>query len=66
MCADEWQFCVCVCFCLLQWLNKLVRSHMEKKSRRGGGHRSARVGKEGGENGMMFFSVVTQVVECVR
>ena len=25
-------FCVCACFCLLQWLDKLVRSHVEKKS----------------------------------
>ena len=41
-------------------------AHGEEKQGRGGEHGSARVGKEGGENGMMFFSVVKQVVECVR
>ena len=41
-------------------------AHGEEKQGRGGEHGSARVGKEGGENGMMCFSVVKRVVECVR
>ena len=58
--------CVCVFLFVTMAQQAGALAHGEEKQGRGGGHRSARVGKEGGENGMMFFSVVTQVVECVR
>ena len=39
--------------------------HGEEKQGRGGEHGSARVRKEGGENGMMFCGIMKRVMKCL-